>query len=134
MSDTSKCVFVGRVVTVEKTETLGKDPSKPFHKRVIVVDDADEYSKYPNPVPFEATGEKCKYLDGYKKGDEVRIEFYPSGRAWEDPKTGKTRYFSSNRIGYIKKVDAMDYDGGEQADGEAEAPAGGVDDPDDMPF
>jgi hypothetical protein len=28
----------------------------------------------------------------------------------------------------------MDYDGGEQADGEAEAPAEGVDDPDNMPY
>lgn len=103
----SKCVFVGRVVTVEKTETLGK-PERPFRKRVIVVDDAEVGAKWPNPVPFEATGDKCDYLDQYKAGDEVRIEFYPNGRAWEDPKTRKTRYFSSNRIGFIKKTDGED--------------------------
>ena len=72
MSD-SKCVFVGRVVTVEKTETLGK-PERPFIKRVIVVDDADINDKYPNPVPFEATGDKCQYLDQYKADIEVLMK------------------------------------------------------------
>lgn len=130
MSD-SKCVFVGRVVTVEKTETLGKNPDKPFRKRVIVVDDAEDGAKYPNPVPFEATGDKCDFLDKYKAGDVVRIEFYPNGRAWNDPKTGKTRYFSSNRIGFIKVDDG---DGGD-ADGADGGQADAVDgDVDDMPF
>ncbi len=129
MSD-SKCVFVGRVVTVEKTETLGKDPAKPFYKRVIVVDDAEDGAKYPNPVPFEATGDKCQYLDRYKKGDEVEIEFYPNGRAWEDPRTKKTRYFSSNRIGFIKPVGDGGVDDG--TDDGAEAAAG--EDANDLPF
>lgn len=130
MSERPRCAFVGRVVTVEKTETLGRNPDKPFHKRVIVVDDADDGAKYPNPVPFEATGEKCKYLDKYKKGDEVEIEFYPNGRAWEDPKTGKTRYFSSNRIGFIKPVGDGGVDDGADG-GQAEAEVGGDED---MPF
>lgn len=133
MSD-SKCVFVGRVVTVEKTETLGKNPSKPFYKRVIVVDDADIGAKYPNPVPFEATGDKCGYLDQYKEGDEVRIEFYPNGRAWEDPKTRKTRYFSSNRIGFIKKTDGADEAEPEPVSDGGDGVAVDAGDVDDMPF
>jgi len=131
MSD-SKCVFVGRVVTVEKTETLGKNPERPFRKRVIVVDDAEDGAKYPNPVPFEATGDKCDFLDKYKAGDVVRIEFYPNGRAWNDQKTGKTRYFSSNRIGFIKIDDGDD---AAQADGADGGQADTVDDDiDNMPF
>lgn len=122
----NKNTFNGRVVSVGETETLGKNPDKPFYKRVIIIDDSDMDSKYPNPVPFEATGDKCQYLDKYKKGDEVSVEFYPSGRAWEDPKTGKTRYFSSNRIGFIKLADNNVIDNDD---------AGGVGgDDSDMPF
>ena len=122
-----RCTFVGRVVAVGKTEKLGRE-DKPFYKRVIVVDDADDGAKYPNPVPFEATGDKCDFLDKYKAGDVVRIEFYPNGRAWNDPKTGKTRYFSSNRIGFIK-IDEGDGGGADGADGgQADAVDGDVDD------
>ena len=121
----NKCEFVGRVVAVGKTEKLGRE-DKPFYKRIIVVNDAEVGAKYPNEVPFEATGDKCQYLDKYKKGDEVSVEFYPSGRAWEDPKTGKTRYFSSNRIGFIKLADNNEVDNDD---------AGGVGgDDSDMPF
>lgn len=127
----NKCEFVGRVVAVGKTEKLGRE-DKPFYKRIIVVDDAEVGAKYHNEVPFEATGDKCDYLDQYKAGDEVRIEFYPNGRAWEDPKTRKTRYFSSNRIGFIKKTDGADgaepepvSDGGDGVE---------ADDIDNMPF
>ena len=126
----SRCTFIGRVVVVEKKEKFGRD-DKPFYKRVIVVDDAEDGAKYPNPVPFEATGDKCDFLDKYKAGDVVRIEFYPNGRAWNDPKTGKTRYFSSNRIGFIK----IDEGDGGDADGADGGQADAVDgDVDDMPF
>lgn len=126
----NKCEFVGRVVAVGKTEKLGRE-DKPFYKRIIVVDDADIGAKYPNEVPFEATGDKCDFLDKYKAGDVVRIEFYPNGRAWNDPKTGKTRYFSSNRIGFIK-VDEGDGGDADGADGgQADAVEG---DDSDMPF
>ena len=126
----NKCEFVGRVVAVGKTEKLGRE-DKPFYKRIIVVDDADIGAKYPNEVPFEATGDKCQYLDQYKAGDEVRIEFYPNGRAWEDPKTRKTRYFSSNRIGFIKKVDGAD---GAEPEPVDDGGDGVVGDDSEMPF
>lgn len=126
----NKCEFVGRVVAVGKTEKLGRE-DKPFYKRIIVVNDAEVGAKYPNEVPFEATGDKCDFLDKYKAGDVVRIEFYPNGRAWNDPKTGKTRYFSSNRIGFIK----IDEGDGGDADGAAAEDAAVVDgDVDDLPF
>jgi len=132
-----KNTYVGRVVSVGKTETLGKNPAKPFYKRTIVVDDAEIGAKYPNPVPFEATGDKCKYLDGIEAGDTVTVEYYLTGREWTDPKTKNVRYFTSNRIDFIKQGAAED---GGDAFAEAEADAGsaeaqGEDSPaDDMPF
>ena len=89
--------FAGRVVAVGKTELLGRDPNRQFKKRVLVVDDADKGSKYPNPVQFEATGDKCSLLDSCRKGDLVEVKFYLNGREWKD-KFGVTRYFVANHI------------------------------------
>ena len=110
----NKARFVGTVVYVGETETLGKDPNKPFYKRTIVVTDSDPSDKRQNTMPFEYFGEKCKYLDGYKAGDVVTVEYYPNGRSWKDPKTGKMRFFASFSIAYIKK-------GAESAGADSEA-------------
>ena len=93
--------FTGRVVAVGKTERLGKDPSKPFLKRTLVVDDEDEGGKYPNPVPFEATGERCAKLDGVKPGAKVEVTFRAKGREWRDP-NGNVRRFGSNWVVDVK--------------------------------
>lgn len=121
--------FTGKVVSVGKTESLGKDPSKPFKKRLIIVDDSGEDDKYPNPVPFEATADKCGLLDSCKKGDEVTIKFAINGREWTD-RQGQKRYFGSNRILTITKGDAKK---------EVDIPMKGVEDvagfdDDDIPF
>lgn len=127
-----KCTFTGRVVSVGATETLGKNPDKQFYKREIVVDDAEPGSKWANPVVFEQTGDKCKYLDQYKPGDEVEIDFFPNGREWKDPKSGKVRHFVSLRIGYIKKADGQ---AAPEADGQGDPGAVEYDDvASDMPF
>ena len=125
----NKCTFVGRVVKVCATEKLGKDPSKPFYKRQIIVDDSEAGSKYANEVAFEYHGDKCKYLDQFKEGDEVEIDFFPNGRRWKNPKTNTEQWFCSLVIGYIKKAGAEDA----TAD-EAEAAPESVDDIDQMPF
>lgn len=124
----NKCTFVGRVVKVCATEKLGKDPSKPFYKRQIIVDDSEAGSKYANEVAFEYHGDKCKYLDQFKEGDEVEIDFFPNGRRWKNPKTNTDQWFCSLVIGYIKKA------GAEDAPAEAEAEPESVDDIDQMPF
>ena len=124
----NKCTFVGRVVKVCATEKLGKDPSKPFYKRQIIVDDSEAGSKYANEVAFEYHGDKCKYLDQFKEGDEVEIDFFPNGRRWKNPKTNTDQWFCSLVIGYIKKA------GAEDTPDEDEAAPVSVDDIDQMPF
>ena len=124
----NKCTLVGRVVKVCATEKLGKDPNKPFYKRQIIVDDSEAGSKYANEVPFEYHGDKCKFLDQFKEGDEVEIDFFPNGRRWKDPKTNTDKWFGSLVIGYIKKA------GAEDAPAEAEAAQESVDDIDQLPF
>ena len=123
----NKCTFTGRVVFVGKTEALGKTEKK-FYKRQIIVDDSDAGSKYSNEVAFEYHGDKCKYLDQFKEGDGVEIDFFPNGRRWKNPKTNMDQWFCSLVIGYIKKA------GAEDAPAEAEDAPESVDDVSDMPF
>lgn len=126
----NKCRFVGKVVFVGKTETLGKDAANPFYKRVIVVTDSDPSDKRQNTVPFEYHGDKCKYLDGYRQGDTVTVDFYPQGRTWKN-KEGKTMFFSSNNIAFIQRGALVD----DPNAGGADAPESAEELPDgDMPF
>lgn len=128
----NKARFIGRVVTVQKTEKLGKDPEHPFLKRVIVLDDSEAGAKRPNTVPFEAIGDKCEYLDGYKVGDVVTVDYWPNGNAWNNPKKGCTQYFGSFRIAYIQKG-AVEGEAAQEAEvtDETAVESDGVDD---MPF
>jgi hypothetical protein len=122
-----KYKFKGRVVAVGKTETLGRDPSKPFYKRTLVLDDAEDGAKYPNPVPFEATGDKCRDLDACRVGATVEVTFFLNGREWKD-KQGQVRWFGANRIAEVSAGAAVP----EIPMTEPAEPT--IDDADDMPF
>ena len=119
-----KYTMTGTVVEVGKEQTFNK-----FSERTIVVCD-DPESKYPNLLPFEAVGDTMKYLDKFKGGDKVKVDFFLNGRKWDNPKTGKTQYFTTLRIASI----FADGEGGEQEEEQAvdEEPIDG--DIDDMPF
>ena len=69
--------------------------SSGFQKRELVIVEIDEKAKYPPTIPFVFKKDKVSLLDGIKVGDKVAIDYVFSSRAWEDPKTGKTRYFVS---------------------------------------
>ena len=72
----------------------------------------------------------AKGLDKFKGGDKVKVDFFLNGRKWDNPKTGKTQYFTTLRIASI----FADGEGGEQEEEQAvdEEPIDG--DIDDMPF
>ena len=57
-------------------------------------------------MPFVLKKDRCSILDNVKKGAKIRVSFYVSGRAWEDPKTGNTRYFGSNDVVRLSVVGA----------------------------
>lgn len=119
--------FSGKIVEIGDAENVGK--AKPFFKRVFVVDDSTN-PKYPNPVPFELTGDDTSLIDGYSVGDSVTVKFYLRGRKWLDKKSGKDRYFLS------AKVDEISGEGEEAPEGEEEAPVEPSAEPsaDDLPF
>jgi hypothetical protein len=73
--------FKGTVHSVGQTQVV----SDKFSKREIVI--SDETSKYPEPITFEFSQDKCVDLDSVEKGMIVEISFNLSGRLWQNPQT-----------------------------------------------
>jgi hypothetical protein len=55
-------------------------------REIIVGNDVDSPSKYPNPVKFSFKKDNCSLLDGIQKGQRAKIHFVIDGRRWEGPK------------------------------------------------
>ena len=94
-----------------------------FRKREVVIT-IDPDGKYPKPVTFEFTGDRCGQLDGVQAGQVAEIEFSLEGREWVNAE-GETKYFTTLRAWEIRATG----EGAPQSD----APAGGVPD-DEVPF
>ncbi len=126
--------YVGIVEEVREKEEFASG----FCKRdLIVTDDLDAQSKFPNHLPFSFKKDNCARLDGIRKGQRVKVRFAINGRAWQDPKTGTTRYFTDLTA---FNVEVMNADGTstEPLPSAPEVPADvpniAADDPDDLPF
>lgn len=72
-----------------------------FKKRELVLEIVD--GEYANVAVFEATQDRCDDLNAFQVGQCVNVGFYFSGNSkpWNDPKTGKDRYFNSLKIAKI---------------------------------
>ena len=104
-----------------------------FTKRdVIIGNDVDSQSKYPNPVKFTFKKDNCSLLDGVAKGQRAKIHFVIDGRRWDGPKG--TSYFV-DLTGL--KIEVLNADGSSTepvpAPAEPDFPAS-AGDLDDMPF
>ena len=73
-----------------------------FRKREFVVELADN-PRYPQYVLFQLTGDRCESLEGFRVGDEVRVEFSLRGREWKSPR-GETKYFNSLDVWKVEKL------------------------------
>jgi len=78
-----------------------KQITERFRKREFVVEMADN-PEYPQYVLFQLTGNRCDALDGFAKGDEVRVEFSLRGREWTSPQN-EIRYFNSLDVWTLEK-------------------------------
>ncbi len=76
--------YTGVVEEVGTTQSFG---SNGFTKRdVIIGNDVDSPSKYPNPVKFTFKKDNCSLLDGINKGQRAKVRFAIDGRRWEGPR------------------------------------------------
>jgi hypothetical protein len=121
--------YTGVVEEVFPVQTF----SSGFTKRDLIVgNDVDSPSKYPNPVKFSFKKDNCSLLDTVSKGQRVKVHFAVDGRRWEGPKG--VQYFV-DLTGL--KIDVMNADGSSTEPVPAPAePDFAMDagDIDDMPF
>lgn len=123
--------YTGVVEEVLATQTF----SSGFTKRDLIVgNDLDSPSKYPNPVKFSFKKDNCSLLDGISKGQRVKVRFAIDGRRWEGPK-GVQYFVDLTGI----KIEVLNADGTstEPVPAPAEPDAADIADPgevDDMPF
>lgn len=75
--------YTGVVEEVLPVQTF----SSGFTKRDIIIgNDVDSPSKYPNPVKFSFKKDNCSLLDGVRKGQRAKVRFAVDGRRWEGPR------------------------------------------------
>lgn len=121
--------YTGVVEEVFPAQTF---PSGFTKREVIVGNDVDSPSKYPNPVKFSFKKDNCSLLDGIQKGQRVKVHFAIDGRRWEGPK-GVQYFVDLTGI----KLDVLNADGSSTEPVPAPAEpdfAGDAGDLDDMPF
>lgn len=123
--------YTGVVEEVGQTQSFG---SNGFTKReVIVGNDVDSNSKWPNPVKFTFKKDNCSLLDGIAKSQRVKVHFVIDGRRWDGPRG--TQYFV-DLTGL--KIEVLNADGSSTepvpAPAEPDEAMMGAADVDDMPF
>ena len=119
----------GSVKVVNETAVI----SDKFKKREFVI--TDDSSQYPQDIAMQLTQDNCDKLNGVKVGDRLLVKFNLRGRAWNDPKTGKDRYFNSLDAWFIQKESAdspVKIKGGIESNFMEDAVASNVSD--DLPF
>jgi hypothetical protein len=101
-----------------------------FRKREFVLE-LEGGSRYPQYVMFQLTGDRCEAIDGFSKGQEVKVEFSLRGREWTSPK-GEVRYFNSLETWAVEAVGAQSGGSGDGDPGFGEPPP--PSDDDEIPF
>lgn len=74
--------------------------SSTFKKREVLIDTAGDSEK-PCLIKFEALQDSVEYLNNFKPGDPVSVEFYLNGREWTNPQ-GEVKYFMSAKLTSIR--------------------------------
>lgn len=100
-----------------------------FKKREAVIDIAEQGSKWPNEIPFQVVKDRCSILDGFTKGDSVKVTFALNGRSFTGK--GRVQRFVDVKILGIEKVASQAGAPVEAISSSGETCDGGDDD---MPF
>jgi single-strand DNA-binding protein len=76
--------------------------SPTFKKREFAVEFKDD--QYPNFATFQLVQDKCSLIDGYEKGEKIKVSFNIKGNKYE--KNGVTRYITNLTAWRIAKAGA----------------------------
>ena len=69
--------LTGKVIHIGNVEVFGKTAKK-FEKRTLVV--GVPHDKYPQEIPFEASGKAISLLDHLREDDEIEVVFTLKGK------------------------------------------------------
>lgn len=83
--------YTGVVETVCEKQTFS---SGFFKQDLVLTDDVGESARFPNHIAFTFKKDNCALLANVQKGQRAKVRFAVDGRAWTDPASGKTRYFT----------------------------------------
>ena len=82
--------YTGVVKKVMPVQTF----SSGFTKRdLVLTDDVDSTSRYPNVIAFTFKKDNCALLDSVQEGQRVKVRFAIDGREWTNPQ-GQVKYFT----------------------------------------
>ena len=90
----------GRLHAIFETKQI----TERFQKREFVLELADN-PNYPQFVLFELTGDRCGDIEGFKVGEDVRVEFNLRGREWNSP-NGDVKYFNGLDVRTMERIGA----------------------------
>jgi len=79
---------------VEKVLDMQTFPSGFTKRDIVLTDDVGTETKWPNHIAFTFKKDSTSLLDGVRAGQRAKIRFAVDGRVWNDPKTGKDKYFT----------------------------------------
>ena len=88
--------FTGTIKVIQDTQRI----SDKFQKREFVV--TDTTSMYPQDILFQATQDKCTFLDSFQANDNVEVSFNLRGREWTSPQ-GEVKFFNTIEAWRIEK-------------------------------
>jgi hypothetical protein len=120
------------------TLKLKKDEQKvsdTFKKREFVVTDSSSNSNYRQHILFQLKQDKCRLLDNFNPGDEVKVSFNISGREWS--KDGTVKYFTSLdawRLDGVEKGGSSSGSASQETSYATEAALPATEEQDDLPF
>ena len=118
---------------VEAVCDLQTFPSGFTKQDLVLTDDNDVQTKYPNHIAFTFKKDSASILDTVKEGQRAKIRFAIDGREWTNPQ-GQVKYFT-DLTGL--KLEVLNADGSSTEPVPAPAEPDFPDDPgavDDMPF
>lgn len=107
-----------------------------FRKREFVVQIGD---RYPQPVKFDLTQDRCILIDNYEEGQAIKVHFDLRGREWQGRYFVDLSAWRLERPGAAtapatnQQADPSSSPTGNANSTQSNAPAGNEDD-DDLPF
>ena len=90
--------ITGTIIVIEEAVQV----TATFRKRLLVIETVD--GTYKETIPLEFCQDKADLLDNFSVGQEVTATYSLKGRAWNDPKTNKVKYFPSIQAWKLEAV------------------------------